>query len=82
MCVTEETPLPFTNVAFAATVANKFGEAAEAVGGANTAAAASTIANKRARVVRVFIVILLKGIRILNGWCFPESFVLPPRSGN
>ena len=38
MWVTKETPLPFTNVPFPATEANKFGETAEAVGGTSAVA--------------------------------------------
>jgi len=59
MWVTDETPLPFTNVPFSATEANKFAEAAEAVDGTSAAATASAIPNRSARIVRVFIVILL-----------------------
>src|SRR5579859_12949 len=77
MWVTEETPLPFTSVPFSATEANKFGEAAEAVGGASATITASAIPNKRARVVTVFIVILLQRNRDLEfllwpltGFCF------------
>jgi hypothetical protein len=49
-------PLPFTNVPSIATEANKFGEAAEAVGGTSAAATASAIPNKEVRIPRVFIV--------------------------
>jgi hypothetical protein len=50
-CVTWATPLPFTNVPPPAT---------EALGGTSAAATASAVPNKRFRMVRVFIVILLE----------------------
>src|SRR5215471_10475872 len=75
MWVTEETPLPLTNVPFSATEANKFGEAACAVGVTSAAAVASAIPNNRFCMVKVFIMILLQRNRDL---IFPKSEFASP----
>jgi hypothetical protein len=59
MWVMDETSLPVTNVAFAATEANRFGEAANAVLGRKAAVSARAMPNKRVEVVGSFTILLL-----------------------